>query len=393
MSPSSFSEGYSRFRLVSFAVAFCVWILPYIQMQVPALRLPFFFNTMLQSTVIVFIGSVNSLHTCAKEHTRSVTGAEGAEMEKMDKSSAQWFPIVASCFLFGLYIAFKYVNPELLNLLFKGYFSIIGVWALSTCLAPVVRVTAPALFAGSGFGPFTVKVPFLMDAPETFTIHRGHIVATSAAGAVGWGYLVWDHFLANNAIAMGFCLQGLELMSIGSFKIAAIFLSGAFFYDIFWVFGTDVMVTVAKSINGPIKLLFPRFELDPKTGKEAMSMLGLGDIILPGLLVALMLRFDYDNALRALKPTKNKKNPPVVAWDFPQPFFKASVLAYFAAIVVTIYIMMTFQAAQPALLYLSPACVLTPLIVAAAQGKLKALFAFTEEEEEEEKKEEKPKEE
>jgi minor histocompatibility antigen H13 len=28
-----------------------------------------------------------------------------------------------------------------------------------------------------------------------------------------------------------------------------------FFYDIFWVFGTEVMVTVAKNLDGPIKLL------------------------------------------------------------------------------------------------------------------------------------------
>ena len=29
---------------------------------------------------------------------------------------------------------------------------------------------------------------------------------------------------------------------------------GLFFYDIFWVFGTDVMVTVAKLADAPIKL-------------------------------------------------------------------------------------------------------------------------------------------
>lgn len=38
----------------------------------------------------------------------------------------------------------------------------------------------------------------------------------------------------------------------------ALLLSGLFFYDIFWVFGTPVMVTVAKSLDAPIKLVFPR---------------------------------------------------------------------------------------------------------------------------------------
>ena len=38
----------------------------------------------------------------------------------------------------------------------------------------------------------------------------------------------------------------------------ALLLCGLFFYDIFWVFGTPVMVTVAKSLDAPIKLVFPR---------------------------------------------------------------------------------------------------------------------------------------
>ena len=37
-----------------------------------------------------------------------------------------------------------------------------------------------------------------------------------------------------------------------------ILLGGLFFYDIFWVFGTDVMITVAKSFEAPIKLVFPQ---------------------------------------------------------------------------------------------------------------------------------------
>lgn len=42
-------------------------------------------------------------------------------------------------------------------------------------------------------------------------------------------------------------LQGIAIVSVGSFTIAAILLSGLFVYDVFWVFGTEVMVTVAKA--------------------------------------------------------------------------------------------------------------------------------------------------
>lgn len=41
-------------------------------------------------------------------------------------------------------------------------------------------------------------------------------------------------------------LQAIAIVSVGSFTIAAILLSGLFVYDVFWVFGTEVMVTVAK---------------------------------------------------------------------------------------------------------------------------------------------------
>jgi len=60
-----------------------------------------------------------------------------------------------------------------------------------------------------------------------------------------------------------------------------------FFYDIFWVFGTDVMVTVAKSFDGPAKIIFP-IQFDP----FRPSILGLGDIVVPGFFLSMTLRFD-----------------------------------------------------------------------------------------------------
>lgn len=56
---------------------------------------------------------------------------------------------------------------------------------------------------------------------------------------------------------------------------------GLFLYDVFWVFGTDVMVTVAKNFDAPIKLLFVRSFATEDTD-ATYSMLGLGDIVIPG---------------------------------------------------------------------------------------------------------------
>ena len=48
--------------------------------------------------------------------------------------------------------------------------------------------------------------------------------------------------------------------------------------------------------------------------------------------------------------------------------------------------MIHFQAAQPALLYLVPACLISSMLTAIVRGEVKALFAYSEEVEEEEEK-------
>uniref|UniRef100_A0A1A9VQV5 Uncharacterized protein n=1 Tax=Glossina austeni TaxID=7395 RepID=A0A1A9VQV5_GLOAU len=72
-----------------------------------------------------------------------------------------------------------------------------------------------------------------------------------------------------------------------------ILLSGLFFYDIFWVFGTNVMVTVAKSFEAPIKLVFLQDWITDGINGANFAMLGLGDIVIPGIFIALLLRFDH----------------------------------------------------------------------------------------------------
>ena len=144
-----------------------------------------------------------------------------------------------------------------------------------------------------------------------------------------------------------------------------ILLAGLFLYDIFWVFGTDVMVSVARSFDVPVKLLFPRnIILNPNS---EFTMLGLGDIVIPGAMVALSLRFD-----RHLTPENQSK--------YSKYYFKACYVAYILGLLTTMTVMHIFKAAQPALLYLSPACILAPLLVATGRRQLGALFAFSTEE-------------
>jgi minor histocompatibility antigen H13 len=101
------------------------------------------------------------------------------------------------------------------------------------------------------------------------------------------------------------------------------------------------MVKVATSLDAPIKILWPKsVELATTRG---YTMLGLGDIVIPGTFVALALRFDA--ARGRLR-------------EGSAPYFRAALFAYVAGLVTTMVVMHTFQAAQPALLYLRYACFL-----------------------------------
>lgn len=138
------------------------------------------------------------------------------------------------------------------------------------------------------------------------------------------------------------------------------------------------MVTVAKNLDGPIKLLFPRSLIpNAETGKVELSLLGLGDIVIPGFFLALLLRFDAENAQM---PTSKVD----VSHNFPKPYFYSALIAYFLGLGTTLFVMVYFQAAQPALLYLVPACLGSSFLCAMIRGEVTALLAYSEEVEEDE---------
>lgn len=79
------------------------------------------------------------------------------------------------------------------------------------------------------------------------------VVALACCSLVGAWYLIQKHWVANNLFGLAFAVNAVELLHLNNVVTGLILLSGLFIYDIFWVFGTDVMVTVAKSFEAPIK--------------------------------------------------------------------------------------------------------------------------------------------
>ena len=79
-------------------------------------------------------------------------------------------------------------------------------------------------------------------------------------------------------------------------------------------------------------------------------------------------------------PTKNVD----IHAAFPKPYFHSALFAYVLGLGLTLFIMIQFNAAQPALLYLVPACLGSSFLCAVIRGEVKELLAYSEEEEEEE---------
>ncbi|XP_069572631.1 minor histocompatibility antigen H13 isoform X4 [Brachyistius frenatus] len=302
----------------------------------------------------IFFGALRSV-TCSKSKN-------AADMpETITSRDAARFPIIASCTLFGLYLFFKVFSQEYINLLLSVYFFVLGVLALSHTMSPLMSRIFPASIPDKQYQLlFTQGSGESKEEIVNYEFDTKNLICLVISSVVGVWYLLKKHWIANNLFGLAFALNGVELLHLNNVSTGCILLGGLFVYDVFWVFGTNVMVTVAKSFEAPIKLVFPQDLLERGLDASNFAMLGLGDIVIPGIFIALLLRFDV-----SLK--KNSRT-----------YFYSSFLAYIFGLGVTIFVMHTFKHAQPALLYLVPACVGFPVVVALLKGELTEMFRYEE---------------
>jgi hypothetical protein len=391
----------------------------------------------------------------------------GGGQEQMQTRDAMMFPLIGSCVLFSLYCVYKLLPAAWVNAVIKLYFFIFGCIVLSQKLAQIAASTLPEplvhrllrqeftvpnplwafervadflaplfsrvsaligkvekalmpvlkLIPGSGYADKSAAAAAKDAAeaaaaaaevpppPSSFWTSASllDLLSLAAGVAVSIVYVSTGSWLASNLFGLAFSVQGIELLSLGSYLNGCILLCGLFVYDVFWVFGTDVMVTVAKSFDAPIKLLFPQATWWNGEGSENRpSMLGLGDIVIPGIFIALLLRYDIwrhiqsirAKALKAGKSefTKDEEHEldclychvrsPAHGSSFRATFFHANLVAYVLGLATTVLVMYAFQAAQPALLYLVPACLGASIALGALRrrGELKTLWSYTENE-------------
>ncbi|XP_042376882.1 signal peptide peptidase-like 5 [Zingiber officinale] len=279
------------------------------------------------------------------------TGSSG--VVEINTTSAMLFVVIASCFLILLYKLMSFWFLELLVVLF----CIGGVEGLQTCL--VALLSRWFKHAANSF----IKIPvfgaasYLALAVSPFCIVFTVVWAAHRGASFAW--------IGQDIMGIALIVTVLQIVHVSNLKVGTVLLGCAFLYDIFWVFFSpmlfheSVMIVVARGDGTaedgvPMLLKIPRL-FDPWGG---YSVIGFGDIILPGLIISFSLRYDWagKKSLRA-------------------GYFLWSMMAYGSGLLVT-YIALTLMDGhgQPALLYIVPFTLGTLLALGWKRGELGNLW-------------------
>ncbi|XP_019190430.1 PREDICTED: signal peptide peptidase-like 4 isoform X2 [Ipomoea nil] len=284
-----------------------------------------------------------------------IEATQSSGMVEINILSAILFVVIASCFLIMLYKLMSFWFIEVLVVLF----CIGGVEGLQTCLVTLLSCFRWFENAAETFVkvPFLGAISYLTLAVSPFCIAFAVIWAVFRRVSFAW--------IGQDILGIALIVTVLQIVRIPNLKVGTVLLGCAFLYDLFWVFVSkwwfheSVMIVVARGGRSgedgiPMLLKIPRM-FDPWGG---YSIIGFGDIILPGLLVAFSLRYDW----------LSKKT-------LRTGYFIWAMIAYGLGLLIT-YVALNLMDGhgQPALLYIVPFTLGTFLALGKKRGDLRHLW-------------------
>ncbi|XP_034987061.1 signal peptide peptidase-like 2A isoform X2 [Zootoca vivipara] len=177
---------------------------------------------------------------------------------------------------------------------------------------------------------------------------------------------VW---ILQDILGIAFCVNFIKTLKLPNFKSCVILLGLLLVYDVFFVFitpyltksGESIMVEVATGPKDssemlPVVIRVPRMAFSAvRLCSRPFSLLGYGDIALPGLLVAYCHRFDVQTSSSSV-------------------YFISSTIAYAIGMLVTFAGLVLMNMAQPALLYLVPCTLIMSTLVALYRKEMKKFW-------------------
>ncbi|XP_061417992.1 signal peptide peptidase-like 3 isoform X1 [Lethenteron reissneri] len=351
-------------------------------------------STFLISILLIVYGSFRSLNMDEpgpgekdKEgggHSPNCTGASSTNnstqrIQTIDSTQALFLPIGASVSLLVMFFFFDSVQ-----VVFTICTAVLATIAFAFLLLPMCQYLTR---------PCSTQNKISFGCCGRFT--TAELLSFSLSIALVLIWVLTGHWLLMDALAMGLCVAMIAFVRLPSLKVSCLLLSGLLIYDVFWVFfsayifSSNVMVKVAtQPADNPIdvlsrKLHFPQGGRDgprlslpgklvfPSSSGSHFSMLGIGDIVMPGLLLCFVLR--YDN----YKKQANGVDPDAA---FPSrmqrvSYFHCTLIGYFIGLLTATIASRIHRAAQPALLYLVPFTLLPLLTMAYLKGDLRRMWS------------------
>ncbi|KAK6925822.1 Peptidase A22B, signal peptide peptidase [Dillenia turbinata] len=317
---------------------------------------------MLTAVAVTYGSAVRALNY-SKEMERNRDMSEASIT--LDRSQALMIPVMSSCSLLLMFYLFSSVSQFL-----TAFTAVASVSSLFFCLSPYVTYVK---------SQFNLADPFVSRCcSKSFTWTQGLLLLACSGIVAAW--LVSGHWILNNILGISICIAFVSHVRLPNIKICAMLLICLFVYDIFWVFfserffGANVMVSVAtqqasnpvhtvanslslpglqlitKKLELPVKIVFPRNLMGsavPGGNSGDFMMLGLGDMAIPAMLLALVLGFDH-------RKSRDLLNPLDMGSSKGHKYIWFALSGYAVGLVTALSAGVLTRSPQPALLYLVP---------------------------------------
>ncbi|KAH7951082.1 hypothetical protein HPB52_004713 [Rhipicephalus sanguineus] len=245
---------------------------------------------------------------------------------------------------------------------------IIGMFVLASTVA-LVGVLEP-LFYMVPFG--TARLPNYAFPCFYGSLEVRQVLLILFSIGLAFSWVVIRHnsksWLLQDFLGVIFSIYMIKTLRLPNLMVICVLLVLLFFYDIFFVFvtpylvpkGDSIMVEVARGGGSdeqiPMVLRVPHLSNeDISACFGEYSVLGFGDILIPGFLVAYVHSFDLIATQGCL-------------------YYVTSVTAYGVGLLVTFIGLYIMKMAQPALLYLVPATLIPVILIAWYRGELREIW-------------------
>ncbi|KAB0392944.1 hypothetical protein E2I00_014273, partial [Balaenoptera physalus] len=270
------------------------------------------------------------------ESMKAVTNTEDREMRKKKEEYFTFSPLTVVIFVVicCIMMVLLYFFYKWLVYVMIAIFCIASAMSLYNCLAALIQ-----------------KIPcgqcMIMCRGKSIEVRLIFLSGLCIAIAVVWGVFRNEDrwaWILQDILGIAFCLNLIKTLKLPNFKN-----------------GESIMVELAAGPFGnneklPVVIRVPKLAYFSVMSVCLMpvSILGFGDIIVPGLLIAYCRRFDVQAGSSI--------------------YYVSSTVAYAVGMILTFVVLVLMKKGQPALLYLVPCTLITASVVAWRRKEMKKFW-------------------